>query len=55
MLEKQQIIEIGKRRRRSSHWNNEYTLLSLDNPEVYRDINGAEEDLPLFLGTDQPA
>ncbi len=54
VLAKRQIIKIGKRRR-SGHWNNEYTLLSLDNPEVYRDIDEAEEDLPLFIGADLPA
>lgn len=46
-LVKRQIIKIDKRRR-SGHWNNEYTLLSLDNPEVYRDLSqvDAPEELP---------
>ncbi len=54
VLEKRQIIGIGKRRC-GGHWNNEYTLLSLGNPEVYRDINEEKEDLPLFIGANQPA
>lgn len=54
VLEKRQIIEIGKRRTRTGHWNNEYTLLSLDNPEVYRDLKTADEELPLFVGDDFP-
>ncbi len=57
VLEKRQIIEIGKRRSRSGHWNNEYTLLSLDNPEVYRDISPANgpEELPFDIYDDLPA
>ncbi len=55
ILVKRQIIGISKRHSRSGHWNNEYTLLNLDTPEVYRDIDEAEEDLPLFIGADQPA
>lgn len=34
--------------------NNEYTLLSLDNPEVYRDLNTIDEELPLFVGEELP-
>ncbi len=56
VLEKRQIIGIGKRRR-SGHWNNEYTLLSLDNPEVYRDLSQADapEKLPFEIYDDLPA
>ncbi len=56
LLEKRQIIEIGKRCR-SGHWNNEYTLLSLDNPEVYRDFSrtDAPEELPLDIYDNLPA
>lgn len=54
VLEQRQIVEIGKRRNRSGHWNNEYTLLSLDNPEVYRDLNTVDEELPLFAGEELP-
>ncbi len=57
VLAKRQIIEIGKRRSGSGHWNNEYTLLSLDNPEVYRDLSQAEasEDLPFDICDNLPA
>ncbi len=57
LLEKRQIIKIGKRRSRSGHLNNEYTLLSLDNPEVYRDFNQADtpEELPFDIYDDLPA
>ena len=50
VLEKRQIIQIGKRKTRNGNWNNEYTLLSLDNPEVYRDLSCADDALPLFIG-----
>ena len=50
VLEKRQIIQIGKRKTRNGNWNNEYTLLSLDNPEVYRDLASADDELPLFIG-----
>lgn len=57
VLEKRQIIKIGKRRGRSGHWNNEYTLLSLDNPEVYRNLSQADvpEELPFDIYNDLPA
>ncbi len=36
--------------------NNQYTLLSLDNPEMYRDLAAVKpEELPLFIGGDLPA
>lgn len=35
--------------------NNEYHLLSLDNPEIYRDLNEEADELPLFIGEDFPA
>ncbi len=56
VLEKRQIIGIGKHRR-GGHWNNEYTLLSLDNPEVYRDLSHADspEELPFEIYDDLPA
>ena len=50
VLEKRQIIQIGKRKTRNGNWNNEYRLLSLDNPEVYRDLSCADDELPLFIG-----
>ncbi len=57
VLEKRQVIEIRKRRSRSGHWNNEYTLLSLDNSEVYRDFSQADtsEELPFDVYDDLPA
>ena len=55
VLEKRQIIQIGKRKTRNGNWNNEYTLLSLDNPEIYRDLNTVTDELPLFIGEDIPA
>lgn len=56
VLEKRQIIKAGKRRR-SGHWNNEYTLLPLDNPEVYRDLSRTDvpEKLPFDIYDDLPA
>ena len=38
----------------SGHLNNVYTLLSLDNPEIYRDLT-PPEDLPLSIYDDLPA
>ena len=55
ILEKRQIIRIGKRKTRNGNWNNEYRLLSLDNPEIYRDLNTVTDELPLFIGEDIPA
>lgn len=57
VLAKRQIIEISKRRSRSGHWNNEYTLMSLDNPEVYRDLGPANvpEELPFDIYDNLPA
>lgn len=53
ILEKRKIIEKGKHSGMNGHRNNVYTLLSLDNPEVYRDLAPAEE-LPLFVGEEIP-
>ena len=55
VLQKRQIIRIGKRKTRNGNWNNEYTLLSLDNPEIYRDLNTVTDEFPLFIGEDLPA
>ena len=54
VLAKRQIIEIGKQKRPGSAYkNNTYTLLDLNNPEVYRDLNEPTE-LP-FAIDDIPA
>ena len=55
ILEKRQIIQIGKRKTKSGNWNNAYTLLSLDNPEIYRDLDSAVDELPLCIGEDSAA
>ena len=54
VLTKRQMVSISKHRNAGGHPNNEYTLLSLDNPEVYRDLNAADEELPLFVGEELP-
>jgi len=53
ILKKRQIISVSKHRKPYGFSNNEYTLLSLDNPEVYRDLDEANE-LP-FAIDDNPA
>ena len=54
VLAKQQMVSISKHRNAGGRPNNEYTLLSLDNPEVYRDMKTADEELPLFVGEELP-
>ena len=54
MLQQRQIIAKSKRKTMSGHLNNVYTLLSLDNPEIYRDLTPPEE-LPLNIYDDLPA
>ena len=54
VLAKRQIIEIGKLKRPGSAYkNNTYTLLDLNNPEVYRNLDEPEK-LP-FTIDDIPA
>lgn len=53
ILEKRKIIEKSKHGNLNGRRNNVYTLLSLDNPEVYRDLTPKEE-LPLFVGEELP-
>ena len=48
VLKKRRIISVSKHRNPYGFKNNEYTLLSLDNPEVYRDLNNTDE-LPLDI------
>ena len=54
MLQQRQMIAKGKRKTAAGHLNNVYTLLDLNNPEVYRDLTPPEE-LPLFIGDNLPA
>ena len=55
ILKKRQLIEIRKHRNPDGPANNEYHLLSLDNPEIYRDLEPEADELPLFIGEDLPA
>ena len=53
ILKKRQLIEVRKHRNPYGPANNEYHLLSLDNPEIYRDLEPVDdEELPLFIGGD---
>ena len=54
ILEQRQLIS-KSRHRIDGGWgkNNVYTLLSLDNPEVYR-TPAPPEELPLFIGEETP-
>ena len=49
-----QKVLINKKLFMSGHLNNVYTLLSLENPEVYRDLT-PPKDLPLSIYDDLPA
>jgi hypothetical protein len=52
-LKKRKLIAVYKHRNAYGYANNEYHLLSLDNPEIYRDIDPVDDDgLPLFIGGD---
>ena len=53
ILKKRKIIAVSKHRKPYGFSNNEYTLLNLDNPEVYRDLDEPNE-LP-FAIDDIPA
>ena len=46
-LAKRKLISISKHAGKGHYKNNVYTMLSLDNPEVYRDLNSDDEELPL--------
>jgi hypothetical protein len=54
ILEQRQLIS-KSRHRIDGGWgkNNVYTLLNLDNPEVYRSP-APQEDLPLYIGEETP-
>ena len=55
VLVKRKLIAVYKHRNPYGPANNEYHLLSLDNPEIYRDLNTVTDELPLFIGEDIPA
>lgn len=55
VLQKRQLIEVRKHRNYRGPANNEYHLLSLDNPEIYRDLDAEVDELPLFIDADFPA
>jgi hypothetical protein len=54
-LKKRKLIAVYKHRNRYGYSNNEYHLLSLDNPEIYRDLAPEVDELPLFIGEDLSA
>lgn len=53
VLIRRQLIAKSKRTTASGHRNNVYTLLRLDNPEVYRNLT-PQEELPLDIFDDLP-
>ncbi len=55
VLKARKLIAVYKHRNPYGYSNNEYHLLSLDNPEIYRDLNTEMDELPLFIGEDIPA
>ncbi len=56
ILEQRKLIEVSKHIKPYGYPNNQYTLLSLNNPEIYQDLASLEpEELPLFIGGDLPA
>ena len=54
-LKQRKLIVVYKHRNTYGYSNNEYHLLSLDNPEIYRDLDTESDKLPLFVGEDCPA
>ena len=54
VLKARKLIAVFKHRNPYGYANNEYHLLSLDNPEIYRDLTPPEE-LPLNIYDDLPA
>ena len=55
VLKQRKLIAVYKHRNAYGYSNNEYHLLSLDNPEIYRDLDTEADELPLFIGEDLPA
>lgn len=47
MLVKRQLIKVTKHKSGFGYPRNEYTLLDLDNPEVFRDVDVTDEKLTL--------
>lgn len=54
-LKERKLIAVYKHRNPYGYANNEYHLLSLDNPEIYRNLEEKVDELPLFIGEDFPA
>ncbi len=53
ILEQRQLIEIRKPSKNDRFKSDKYYPLSLDNPEIYLDINAAEiEELPIYIEGD---
>lgn len=56
ILEQRQLIEIRKSDQGGEHKSDDYYPLSLDNPDIYRDLTPPKpEELPLFIGESPPA
>ena len=55
VLVKRKLIAMYKHRNPYGYSNNECHLLSLDNPEIYRDLDTEADELPLFIGEELPA
>ncbi len=56
ILEQRQLIEIRKPGKNDRFKSDKYYPLSLDNPEIYRDLATVElDELPMFIGGDLPA
>lgn len=53
ILLQRQMLDKGKHKNAHGHTNNVYTLLSLNNPEVYRELKPAEE-LPFDMHDELP-
>ena len=53
-LKQRKLIAVYKHRNTYGYSNNEYHLLSLDNPEIYRDLDTETDEFPLFIGEDFP-
>ena len=54
-LVNRKLIAVYKHHNPYGYQNNEYHLLSLENPEIYRDLEPEADDLPLFIDADLPA